>query len=133
METNRQKKISSLLQKDIAKILQNRLKERGTTHILISVTAVKVSVDLSIAKVYVSIYPSNKQAQIIQEIEESQSQIKHQLATLTRNQMRKMPALRFFVDDTFAQIEAINQAITNPDNPIAPSYLSEKENKSENK
>ena len=58
METNRQKKIGGVLQKDLAEILQNHLRDSGVTGVLISVSKVKVTTDLSIAKVYMSIFPS---------------------------------------------------------------------------
>ena len=58
-ETQRQKKISSLLQKEIAKLIQNQLRNNGIKNLIISVTKVKVSVDLSIARIYLSIFPSS--------------------------------------------------------------------------
>jgi len=68
METTRQKKVSKLLQKDIAEILQRRVKKEGNYGILLSVTKVLVTVDFSVAKIYLSIFPSEMGDQILGEV-----------------------------------------------------------------
>ena len=58
MESTRQKKVSKLLQKDVAEVIQARLKTTGHLNILVSVTKLKVSVDLSVAKIFLSVFPT---------------------------------------------------------------------------
>ena len=64
METTRQKKVSKLLQKDVAEILQTKVKKEGNYGILLSVTKVSVTVDFSVAKVFLSVFPSVMSSQI---------------------------------------------------------------------
>ena len=129
-ETNRQKKIGGLLQKDLADILQSSLRESGRTGILISVSKVRVTTDLSIAKAYVSIFPSKHQEEILEEINENKSQIKHEVATRTKNQLRKMPDLNFYIDDSLEYIDGIEKSIKGKENPINNPDLLDKRKKS---
>lgn len=129
-ETNRQKKIGGLLQKDLADILQNSLRESGRTGILISVSKVRVTTDLSIAKAYVSIFPSKHQKEVIDEINENKYKIKHEVAQRTKHQLRKMPDLSFFVDDSLEYIDGIEKSIKGKEDPIVNRDLLEKRKKS---
>ena len=70
-ESNRQKKIAGVLQSDIAQVLQELLREAGQTGIIVAVSKVSVTTDLSIAKVYVSIFPSEKAASLLEEIKKT--------------------------------------------------------------
>ena len=130
METNRQKKIGGVLQKDLAEILQNHLRDSGVTGILISVSKVKVTTDLSIAKVYLSIFPSKNANAILEDIKTINYKIKHELAQRTKNQLRRMPSLEFFVDDSLEYIENIEKSIKGEDNPISDPDLLERRKKS---
>lgn len=130
MESNRQKKIAGVLQNDLAGILQKALKDAGHAGILISVSKVQVTVDLSIAKVYVSIFPSEHAHKIIEEINLVKNNIKHQMAQLTKNQLRRMPSLLFFNDDSLDYIEKIDKAAQGKENPIKNSDLIKKRKKS---
>lgn len=130
METNRQKKIGGVLQKDLAEILQNHLRDSGVTGILISVSKVKVTTDLSIAKVYLSIFPSKNAQPLLEEITGINYKIKHELAQRTKNQLRRMPSLEFFVDDSLEYIENIEKSIKGEDNPISDPNLLERRKKS---
>ncbi|MGM0933691.1 MAG: 30S ribosome-binding factor RbfA [Bacteroidota bacterium] len=130
METNRQKKIGGVLQKDLADILQNNLREAGRTGILISVSKVKVTTDLSIAKAYLSIFPSKFAEEILEEINAVKSKIKHEMAQRTRNQLRKMPEISYFVDDSLEYIENIEKSIKGDENPISNPDLLDKRKKS---
>ncbi|NLN24404.1 MAG: 30S ribosome-binding factor RbfA [Bacteroidetes bacterium] len=129
-ETNRQKKIASLLQEDLAQELQNLLRESGQTGIIISVSKVHVTVDLSLAKVYVSIFPADKGKSFTKELNLVKSQIKHRISQLTRHQLRKMPDLVFYLDDSIEYIEQINKALKGTDNPITNPELLNKRKKS---
>ncbi len=118
METNRQKKIGGVLQKDLAEILSNHLRDSGIKGILISVSKVKVTTDLSIAKAYLSVFPSKNAQEILDEINLIKFKIKHELAQRTKHQLRRMPDLDFFVDDSLDYIEKIEKSIKGEDNPI---------------
>ena len=110
METNRQKKIAGVLQEDLAILLQNDARN-GMPGVILSVTKVYVTTDLSIAKVYLSIFPNEKRQLIFEAIKSNTSQIKHQIALLTRHQLRKMPNLTFYLDDSLDYIESIDAAL----------------------
>ncbi len=124
-ETNRQKKIGGVLQVDLADILQAHLRDAGRTGILISVSKVKVTTDLSQAKAYLSIFPAKNAKDILSELTEIKHKIKHELAQRTKHQLRRMPNLEFFIDDSLDYIENIEKSIKGDENPIEqPDLLS---------
>ena len=128
-ESHRQRKISSVLQKDLAQVLNRLLKDNGSNNLIISVTKVNVSVDLSLAKVYVSVFPADKAALILSELVELKPTIKHQIALLTKHQLRKMPDLSFFNDDSLDYIGKIEQAVKGGHDPISNPSLLERRKK----
>ena len=129
-ETNRQKKIASVLQEDLANVLQNMLRDAGQTGIIISVSKVSVTSDLSIAKVYVSIFPADKAEPIVAELNNLKPQIRHKIAQLTKHQLRRMPELSFYNDDSLEYIEKINKAVKGEENPLKNPDLLPKRKKS---
>ncbi len=129
MESNRQKKIAGILQNDLAEILQNSIKNSGQKGILISVTKVNVTVDLSNAKVLLSVFPSTFASAIVAEVNQVKNFIKHQVALKTKNQLRRMPDLYFYRDDTLDYIEKIDHAIKTKENPIIASDAKQKRKK----
>ncbi|MDG3582961.1 MULTISPECIES: 30S ribosome-binding factor RbfA [Galbibacter] len=130
METNRQKKIGGVIQRDLAEILQRAAKEGGMSGTLISVTKVNVTSDLSQAKVYVSIFPHNNSEELIKGIRSNQPLIKHELSQRTKNQLRRVPELEFFIDDSLEYIDRIDQSLKGSDNPIENPNLLDKRKKS---
>ena len=117
-ETNRQKKIAGVIQKDLVDVLQ-RAAQDGMKGIIISVSKVRVTTDLSIAKVYLSVFPSEKRDALVIGIQSNTSLIRHELAKRTRNQLRRMPELSFFGDDSLDYIEDIDKSLRGDDvNPI---------------
>lgn len=118
METNRQKKIGSLLQNDLVDILQGEVRKNGISNLVISVSKVSVTTDLSIAKVYLSIFPNAKAAEILNAIKTNAPLIKHDLAQRVRLQLRKVPNLNFYIDDSLEYIETIDKALSRKENPI---------------
>ena len=128
-ESNRQKKIAGVLQNDIANVIQEMLREAGQSGIIVAVSKVSVTTDLSIAKVYLSIFPSDKAKPLLEEITKLTPRIKHQIAQLTKNQLRKMPDLTFFNDDSLDYIEGIEKAVKGVDNPLENPDLLEKRKK----
>ncbi|MDE5981512.1 MAG: 30S ribosome-binding factor RbfA [Duncaniella sp.] len=98
MESTRQAKISRLLQKELSEIFrQQTAKTHGT---IVSVSIVRVSPDLSVAKVYLSIFPGEKSQEVLESIKKSAKTIRYELAQKVRFQLRKTPELTFFIDDS---------------------------------
>ena len=117
-ESNRQRKIAGILQQDIVDVLQKSAQE-GMKGVIITATKVNVTVDLGLAKVYLSIFPSERRDEIIKGIVSNTPLIRHELAKRTRNQLRRMPELAFFADDSLDYIEGIDTALQGKtDNPI---------------
>lgn len=129
-ESNRQKKIAGVLQSDLANVLQQRLRESGQLGTIISVSKVNVTVDLSVAKVYVSIFPSKNADEVVAELNVLKPRIKHEVAQLTRHQLRKMPELSFYNDDSLDYISKIEGELEDGDNPIEHPDLLPKRKKS---
>ncbi len=119
-----------MLQQDLAKVLQNKLREAGQSSIIISVSKVSVTTDLSIAKVYVSVFPSANASQITDELNGIKPKIKHEIAQLTKHQLRRMPELTFYNDDSLDYIEKIEDAVKGNQNPIQDPELLPKRRKS---
>ena len=118
METTRQKKIGKLLQKDIAEILQKRLQNSNNRSVIISVSKVIVSVDFSVAKVYISVFPSENSAIILKEVNSYSKKLKHEVSQKTKKQLRKVPDLIFYIDDSLDYIDEIENSLKGLNNPI---------------
>ena len=129
MESNRQKKIASVLQRDLVDVLQNAATQGGMKGVIISVTKVNVTVDLSIAKVYLSIFPIERGEELLEGIKSNSSLIRHELSQRTKNQLRRMPQLAFFIDDSLEYIDKINRSLKGLDNPLEDLDLLEKRKK----
>ncbi|AEH00819.1 30S ribosome-binding factor RbfA [Lacinutrix sp. 5H-3-7-4] len=129
-ESQRQKKIGSVLQRDLVDILQTAATQGGMRGVIISVSKVSVTVDLSVAKVYLSIFPNDKAKELVEGIKSNQPFIRHELAKRTKNQLRRMPQLYFFVDDSLEHIDKIEQSLKREDNPIKNQDLLGKRKKS---
>ena len=109
METTRQNKISRLLQKDLSEIFLLQTKAMPGT--LVSVSAVRISPDMSIARVYLRVFPSEKAEEIVKNINENMKTIRYELGTRVRHQLRIIPELKFFVDDSLDYIEKIDSLL----------------------
>jgi ribosome-binding factor A len=129
METNRQKKIGGVLQKDLVDILQGEIRKNGINNLVISVSKVIVTTDLSVASVHLSIFPQDKAAETLAAIKTNTKLIKHDLSQRVRLQLRKVPNLTFFIDDSLDYIEKIDNALKNKENPIENRDLLEKRRK----
>lgn len=109
MESTRQAKISRLIQKELSEIFRRQTaKMQG---VLVSVSAVRVSPDLSIARAYLSVFPSAKAAEVIESVNKSAKTIRYELAQIVRHQLRKIPELTFFLDDSLDYIENIDNLL----------------------
>ncbi len=123
-ESQRQKKIASVLQRDLVDVLQGAATQGGLKGVIISVTQVKVTVDLGVAKIYLSIFPNDKAKNMLEGIKSNTALIRHELAQRTKNQLRRMPNLEFFIDDSLEYIDKIDQSLKGGENPIKdPSIL----------
>ena len=129
-ESQRQKKIGSVLQQDLVEVLQGAATSGGLRGILISVTKVKVTVDLSVAKVYLSIFPNDKSKELLEGIRSNTPLIRHELSQRTKNQLRRMPNLEFFIDDSLEYIDKINKSLKGEENPIKDPSILDKRKKS---
>ncbi|WP_369769655.1 30S ribosome-binding factor RbfA [Flavobacterium sp. WC2416] len=126
METNRQKKIGGVIQKDLVDILQGEVRKNGVSNLIISVSKVTVTTDLSVATVHLSVFPQDKAKEILEAVKSNAKNIKHDLSQRVRLQLRKVPNLVFFIDDSLDYIEKIDNALANRDNPIENRDLLEK-------
>lgn len=118
MENNRQKKIAGIIQEELAKVLQQSIRDAGQQNLLISVTKVNITVDLSVAKVYLSVFPEAKAAEVLKGVTSNTPLIKHELSQITKHQFRRMPELFFYIDDSLQYIEGIEQSLKEEENPI---------------
>jgi ribosome-binding factor A len=130
MESNRQKKIAGILQQDLAEVLQKAATSGGLKGVIISVSKVSVTVDLSIAKVYLSIFPNKEASELLEGIKSNSPLIRHELSQRTRHQFRRMPSLEFFIDDSLEYIDGIERSLKGEDNPLKDRDLLDKRKKS---
>lgn len=109
MNTTRQQKISRLIQKELSEmfLLQTKL----THGLMITVSEVKVSSDLSIASVYLSIFPSDKGEETVRNINDNVKEIRYDFGQRVRHQLRIIPELRFFLDRTIDYMEHIDELL----------------------
>lgn len=109
MESTRQQKIARLLQKELSEIFRQETAKIG--NVIVSVSAVRVSPDLSIARAYLSIFPSDKAQALLESINNSAKTIRYDLAQKVRYQLRKTPELFFHIDDSLDYIEHIDNLL----------------------
>jgi ribosome-binding factor A len=111
METTRQQKIDRLIQKELGEMFQRQTQAmRG---VLVSVSNVRVSPDLSVCNVYVSVFPSEKADEIVKNLNDNVRSIRYDLGQRVRHQLRIIPELKFFKDDTLDYIEHIDELLSN--------------------
>ena len=109
MQETRQAKISRLLQKELAQIFQSQT--RMMHGVMVSVTRVKISPDLSICTAYLSVFPSEKGEEIVNNVNANVKSIRYDLGQRIRNQVRIIPELRFFIDDSLDYIDHIDELL----------------------
>ena len=109
MQETRQNRISRLLQKELASIFQSQT--RMLHGVLVSVTRVKVSPGLSICTAYLSIFPSDKAEELLNNINANDKTIRYELGQRTHNQLRIIPELRFFIDDSLDYLDRIDHLL----------------------
>lgn len=109
MESKRQAKIARLLQKELSEIFRRQTAALGG--VIVSVSAVRVSPDLSIAKAYLSIFPSGKAQEILGNIQKQSKTVRYELAQMVKQVLRKCPDLQFYLDDSLDYIENIDRLL----------------------
>ena len=111
MEGTRLSKIERLLQKELSELFRKQTAMmRG---ILVTVSKVRVSPDLGIAKVYLSIFPSEKGKEQLASIEKNKKTLRYDLGQIVRTQLRRIPELVFFLDDSLDYVENIDKLLKN--------------------
>lgn len=109
MQETRQNRIARLLQKELSLIFQSQT--RAMHGVMVSVTRCRVSPDFSICTAYLSIFPSEKSDELLKNVAANEKSIRYELGTRVRNQLRIIPELRFFVDDSLDYIERIDELL----------------------
>ena len=128
-ETPSQQQVATAIQQELAKMLQEVIRNQGVSNLVLSITKVKVTIDLSIAKIYLSIFPQDKAEEYLKGIQENNYQIRHDMAKRMKNQLRRMPEFSFFMDDSLDYVDAIEKAMSRPENPIFRGHSPKKDPK----
>ena len=109
MDTTRQSRIARLIQKELSEIF--RLQTAKIGNVIVSVSTVRITPDLSIAHVYLSIFPSAQAAQLLENITRNAKTVRYDLAQRVRFQLRKTPELLFHLDDSLDYIDPIDHLL----------------------
>ena len=110
MESTRQTKVARQVQKDLGEIFQRQAQSHYQGH-MITVTQVRMSPDLGLARVYISIFPAQKREEILTEVKTNTRSIRHELGKRVRHQLRIVPDLNFYLDDSLDYIENIDRLL----------------------
>lgn len=110
MESTRQKKVSRLIQKELADIFIRRGSELSHGS-LVSITKVRISPDLSSARVYISIFPAKNQEEILKSVQAHNSKIRFDLGQKVRSQLRIVPEITYLIDDSLDYIDNIDKLL----------------------
>lgn len=118
MDSNRLKKVEGQIQKDLAEIFR-QIAQNKFPGVLFSVSSVRITPDLSLARVQLSIFPVKDKEAIIDWCNQNENNIKNQVVKLFDGRMRKMPELVFYLDDSIEQEAEIDRILKNGgDSPI---------------
>ncbi|HAV02920.1 MAG TPA: 30S ribosome-binding factor RbfA [Chryseobacterium sp.] len=117
-ESNRQRKVAQIIQEDFAEFFRKQASQ-SAQQFLITVSDVRVTPDLSIAKIYLSVFPVEYRKAIMKEIEENKSQYRNFLGQKMGKQVRIIPELQFYLDTSLDDVERIERELKGQgDNPI---------------
>lgn len=110
MASIRQEKIAGVIQKELSLIFQ---KEARTICLgaMVSVTIVRVSPDMGTAKIYISVFGAQENEEVLEKIQDNARQVRHLLAQVVKNQLRKTPELTFFLDDSYDYARNIDELL----------------------
>ena len=108
MESKRQQKFAGVIQEDLAAILQRE----GANYLpntMVTITKVRVTPDLAIARVFLSFFSSNNNQLALQTIKQHASEIRYKLGSRIKDQVRVIPQLEFFIDDTSEYVDRMDK------------------------
>ena len=109
MDTTRQNTVARLIQKELGEIFVAQTRQmRG---VLVSVSVCRISPDMSVCRVYLSVFPSERAEEIVGNVNANQKQVRHELGNRMRHQLRIIPELKFFVDDSLDYAEHIDELL----------------------
>lgn len=111
MESTRQQKVARLIQKELAEFMRTSSPSFGSG-VLVSVTVVRVTPDLGLAKVYLSVFPSNRGTEIVKKVQERAQTFRYDLGKIVRNQLRVIPELKFYLDDSLDYADRIDELLS---------------------
>ncbi|MBR4709608.1 MAG: 30S ribosome-binding factor RbfA [Bacteroidaceae bacterium] len=109
METTRQNKVARLIQKELSDMFQKETQAMKGT--LVSVSACRISPDMSVCRAYLSVFPSEKSEEIVANVNQNMKTIRYELGRRVRMQLRIIPELKFFVDDSLDYVENIDRLL----------------------
>lgn len=109
METTRQNKIARLIQKELSEMFL--VQTRSMPGVIVSVSIVRISPDMSYARAYLSVFPSERGEEIVKNINSNMKTIRYELGKRVRHQLRIIPELKFFIDDSLDYVEKIDKLL----------------------
>jgi ribosome-binding factor A len=109
MQETRQNKISRLIQKELSQIFESQT--RMMHGVLVTVTAVRISPDMSICRAYLSVFPSDKGEEMLKNVNDNQKTVRFELGKRVGKQLRIIPELKFFLDDSLDYIDNIDKLL----------------------
>ena len=109
METTRQNKIARLIQKELSEMFL--VQTKSMPGVLVSVSIVRISPDMSYARAYLSVFPSERGEEIVKNINDNMKSIRYELGNRVRHQLRIIPELKLFIDDSLDYVEKIDKLL----------------------
>ncbi len=109
METTRQNKIARLIQKELSEMFL--VQTKSMPGVIVSVSIVRISPDMSYARAYLSVFPSERGEEIVKNINNNMKAIRYELGNRVRHQLRIIPELKFFIDDSLDYVEKIDKLL----------------------
>ena len=111
MDSTRQNKVARLIQKELSEIFM--AETRRMRGVIVGVSQCRISADMSVCRVYLSVFPSARAEEIVNNITANQKQVRYELGTRMRHQLRIIPELKFFIDDSLDYAEHIDELLAN--------------------
>ena len=118
MDSARQKKVNALLRAVVSEIVLNKFRASGYKNHVVSVTGVRISADLSVARVSVSVFPYSSSVMVLQSLKSSRPSIKKGLSEKLGNELRRIPDLLFFTDSSVENANQIQKSLSEKKNPL---------------
>ena len=109
MDSTRQNKVARLIQKELSEMFVAQTRQMHG--VMVSVSQCRISPDMSVCRVYLSVFPSERAEEIVGNINTNAKQVRYELGTRVRHQLRIIPELKFFVDDSLDYAEHIDELL----------------------